>query len=88
MEDSVVAVARQALGVRRRSFSSPKGKQDWAQGFNPGLPQLTRHALKGRQVCFPRDWACFQRHPSNGVPGPPTRQIASKTPISGLKPWA
>src|SRR5258708_937412 len=36
---------------------SRKAYKDLAQGFNPGLPQLTRHALTGRQVRFPRDWA-------------------------------
>ena len=30
-------------------FSSLKGKQDSAQGFNPGLSNSTRRALKGHQ---------------------------------------
>src|SRR5258707_13296904 len=67
---------------------SRKAYKDLAQGFNPGLPQLTRHALTGRQVRFPRDWALLPAPSFERCSLGPYRAIALKTPNPGLKPWA
>ena len=81
----LVELASRRSPVNRREFAhrclAPKGRQDLAQGFNPGYGVLIGCALKGHRTYYStlrsriRSGATVRAHPNGTV-------------YPGLKPWA